>query len=394
MLFNILSVILLGFLQTENPKDESESYFPIKEGLIWTFSQSDPTKTEGTIEILKKVKRGEKYYFEFQHRGFGPDDLEFLSIDKDGIKGIKVWGVELNEPYTKVKFPLKNGDTWKEEREMVGGDNKMKITINGEVFEETITVAKKEYKCFKVKSKVTLMVIPIISEIWYAKDIGPVRMSINVAGQKMSADLKEFGKVTKKLVLNVGDRYTFVDKDKKETVFECVKSEKGSFEVKTSLDKMFKIDTKDGFRMDEDNIEIFIPSDYEEKKDWKYDKGDSKLACKVLGKEEVEIDKEKFACSKIELIVRKDAKEDRYEFLYEPTIGVVKSINGLTLKSIQRPHMIGSSGCRFMTKPFCKCKCEHCFNKGSVKCYCNSETPQCQCTVKTDKCKCTHCKKK
>lgn len=132
----------------------------------------------------------------------------------------------------------------------------------------------------------------------------------------------------------IGYKYVYADKDNKELVLECVKAEGGKFELKGSKN-IYRIDAGDEIKINTGELEIVVPSDFE-KNEWNWSTEKLKFSGKVIGKEEIEVDKQKVVCSKIQITAKKDRQDTRYEILFSPSMGIVRTTDGFTLKSVQQ----------------------------------------------------------
>ncbi len=373
-----------GFIDQE----EWTSYYPLNEDMRWVYDVQGLREGECVIEAKGKEKRGNDEYYIIQQSGFDQVYKELVRIDSEGVKSLSLWNIEFGLPWTKLKFPIKLKEKWEDQVDyQMTPEIKIKISISSEVSEDEIKIAAISHKCFKVTSACDVMGLPIKVESWYGKDFGMLRMVISVENKRLDFNLREFGYKGMKLGFKTGDRYTYQDDKGKELLFECAKTAKSVYEFKHGADLFVMVTTSGGFQAQYKDEVLYIPYNYEKKDSWIEPK-DKKTNYKLLGYYEIEIDKSKIKCARIEMVTEKN----KYEILFNPSLGLVRITSGsgsLTLKSVQSLFERESGGCKCTADK--KCKCGHCAGVEGAKCYCNTGNPPCGCGLKMDKCKCGHC---
>lgn len=140
-----------------------EAYYPLAEGHVWTYKAPDGK------DYVRKVASAEGKTFKIQE----PFMNEAFTLEADGLRhrGKALW----------IKFPLKKGETWADEKEKSSG------AVEDE---EDVEVPAGKYKTFRVKVKTEAFELIL----WLAKDVGEVKREIKLGGNAVTLSLVSFKK--------------------------------------------------------------------------------------------------------------------------------------------------------------------------------------------------------
>ncbi len=168
---------------------KDNEYYPLQVGNSWDC------KAQGqalTIRVAKHEKIDGKMcaVLETVLNG-GVVATETISADKDGVYRHMVMGQKAEPAVMIMKSPPKEGDSWKIDSKLGGQELKGESKIS---IEDIDCPAGNFKKAVAVVSELQVMGQTIEAKIWYAKDVGPVRTQMTIAGNKIVIDVEKFNK--------------------------------------------------------------------------------------------------------------------------------------------------------------------------------------------------------
>lgn len=160
-------------------------YFPAKVGDTWTMTtDADGKKITQTVTVtaVKKVKGATEATFDYKADGKGlntevyritPNAVNRLS---GGLNG----STKMKPPITIIKYPLKAGDTWKWEGDILTNGQTIKATSELMVFgPETVKTPAGTFQAMRVHSALVVegggQKVEMPNDYWFAKGVGMVK---------------------------------------------------------------------------------------------------------------------------------------------------------------------------------------------------------------------------
>lgn len=142
-----------------------DPHYPLAAGHTWTYAGPDGKDYVRSVASFDAEKKQYRIEEPFMKEGF--------TLDADGLRhrGNALW----------IKFPLKKGETWSDEKQKVKG------AVEDE---EDVEVPAGKYKTFRVK--VTTEAFELT--LWLAKDVGEVKRAIKLGENTVTLALKSFQK--------------------------------------------------------------------------------------------------------------------------------------------------------------------------------------------------------
>ena len=190
-IFALLLIVAVGlFTVSWNFWDGEETadaaYFPLKVGYKWTYVVKENDKEiERKSEVTGTEMVGDVECFVVKN----PKGTEYCAVDKEGVKMYKTGSKVFNPPLLWLKFPLKKGSEWSYTL-----PNGLKSNLKNEG-EEEIEVPAGKMKCWKISVVGLIGSEKVVEwEVWFARDIGFVKMSDKTGGVETVSELKSFSK--------------------------------------------------------------------------------------------------------------------------------------------------------------------------------------------------------
>ncbi len=165
-------------------------YLPLREGNEWVFTMS--TGVQMTTKIAGFANVGTVRCAMVETTLGWQKSVEYIALDAEGAKAYmgQTQGQEFryDPPILRLKLPYREGDSWTAIVDQSG----MPLTANFEsIGREQTQTAVGTVGCVKVRSTMSTAAgqPPVMSTIWYAEGIGPVRQVMQVGGQEIIATL-------------------------------------------------------------------------------------------------------------------------------------------------------------------------------------------------------------
>lgn len=165
-------------------------YFPLKEGNQWTYTMSSGLQMSARIAEFADV--GAVRCAIVETTMAGQTSREYVAADAEGLKTYmgQAQGQEFryDPPVVRLKLPYKEGDTWTATVNQFGTAVSTTFESAGK---EQIQTPAGTFDCIKVRSTMTTMAgqPPMVSTVYYAQGIGPVRQVLQMGGQELTATL-------------------------------------------------------------------------------------------------------------------------------------------------------------------------------------------------------------
>ena len=165
-------------------------YLPLQEGNQWTYTTSNGMQM--TSKVVGFAEVGAVRCGIVETTTGGQTSREYLAADAEGLKTYmaQVQGQEFRHdpPVMRVKLPYREGDAWTATVNQFG----MSMTSSFQsVGKEQIQTPAGAFDCIKVRSTMTAMPgqPPVVSTLYYADGVGPVRQVMQVGGQELTVTL-------------------------------------------------------------------------------------------------------------------------------------------------------------------------------------------------------------
>jgi hypothetical protein len=159
-------------------------YCPLKEGNMWTYTLSNGQQMITRVTGFANV--GTVRCAIVETTVGGQISREYMAMDAEGLKTYKAQvqdqNVRYDPPMLRVKLPYKRNDTWTVTINQLGAPVKTTFESTGP---EKIQTPAGIFDCVKVHSK-AIGPRPILSTIYYADGIGPVRQTVETGGQSLT----------------------------------------------------------------------------------------------------------------------------------------------------------------------------------------------------------------
>lgn len=168
-----------------------EELFPmkIKEKRVYEVKNStDPV----VMDVIKKEKVGEHdtYLFEASVNSM-VRAKENMMVTKDGVFRVKMGDNVLDPPLQLVRFPLKDGDTWKGEFKANG----VVVKVSSDLSIKDVNVPAGEYKNAIVVTAVAVEgETTVVSKIYLVPKIGMVKQQIEMPDRDITLMLDKYSK--------------------------------------------------------------------------------------------------------------------------------------------------------------------------------------------------------
>ncbi len=165
-------------------------YLPLQEGNQWTYTMSNGAQIITTIAGFADV--GTVRCAIAETNMGGQISREYVAVDAQGLKSYmaQAQGQEFryDPPVVRLKLPYREGDTWTSTVNQFG----MSMTTSFEsAGKERIETPAGTFDCVKVRSTATVMPgqPPMVSIVYYAEGVGPVRQVMQASGQELTGTL-------------------------------------------------------------------------------------------------------------------------------------------------------------------------------------------------------------
>ncbi len=162
-------------------------YCPLKEGNTWMYTMSNGVQM--TTKVTGFADVGTTRCAIIETTAGGQTSREYVAADGEGLKTymaqVQDQQVRYDPPMVRIKLPYKQGDTWTATMNQFGVP--VKTTFES-VGRERIQTPVGTFDCIKVRANAA-GTRPVVSTIYYADGIGPVRQTVQAASQTLIATL-------------------------------------------------------------------------------------------------------------------------------------------------------------------------------------------------------------
>jgi len=191
LIFSMLVAVPAVFAE-ESPLPLVKKYYPLQVGATWQFDmkvQGNSIKMTNRVAKLENIDGVPLYRVETAIHG-QTSATEHLSQTEQGLFRNRFNGIELTPPLPLLKNPVELGESWKTKVEM--GDQTVEISCAVADAEEKISVPAGEYHAVKLTVETKVDGAQILSDYWFAADIGIVKQYLDIGGQIIEIELREY----------------------------------------------------------------------------------------------------------------------------------------------------------------------------------------------------------
>jgi hypothetical protein len=165
-------------------KELTTAYYPLKTGASWTYK--GPEGQEATGRVTGRVAVGERDYYKLVFPG---GNEEYLAVEPDGVYR-QMLKPEMTTPHLRIlALPAKVKDTW------VIKSRQGKVLMAGRAstrVEDVTVPAGKFFKTLVVELRMTAGGIPMVSKTWYARNVGPVKVVLEIGLSTTKMELVKY----------------------------------------------------------------------------------------------------------------------------------------------------------------------------------------------------------
>jgi hypothetical protein len=185
---SVLIVMAASFAPVHGQdKIEETPYYPLKVGNTWTYT--GPNKITLVNKVVAHEKIGTVMCAKIETYVDGKSvAFEHIATTKDGIYRYSLNGMQADKPILILKLPPMKGDEWKIDAKF-GNDT---VTGAMKTTEEKVTVQGKTYEAYVAGGKLEAGGQTIDAANYFAKDVGVVKIKMDVLGQMISIELDKF----------------------------------------------------------------------------------------------------------------------------------------------------------------------------------------------------------
>ncbi len=179
-----------------------EDYFPLKEGLAWSFKATilqggRKTEVDALTRVTGRKEVGGTNCFVVEVTVGGIVYREHIAVDKEGVKvfggGQGAEDFTYGTPIMRLRVPLRKDDSW--ESRARRGDVEA-VCRSKVAAEEVVEVPAGKFRAFKVVIEMESPAGRTESHSWFARDVGMVKQWVRqgsaVAQTELTIDLKGF----------------------------------------------------------------------------------------------------------------------------------------------------------------------------------------------------------
>jgi uncharacterized protein DUF3108 len=168
--------------------DKTE-YMPLKVGSKWTYKVEFGGQNLTIPQKCTKIeKKGEHEVASLEMEVMGMTVTEQLSSNAKGVFRHSFNGVPVEPPIQALKLPIKKGETWEAEIEIMG--QKVKATMKSDG-EEEVTVPAGKYKAVAVGMEIAVMGQQVKAKNWFAPNVGIVKQTFDIGGFGGTSELEK-----------------------------------------------------------------------------------------------------------------------------------------------------------------------------------------------------------
>jgi len=176
-------------------KDKTTEYYPLKEGMTWTYKSGDKSFT---VKVAGTDKKGDPTVscsrLETRNSKGELIATEHIAIKEDGVYRYAFENSDAKPPLRFLKLPVDTSEkTWKFDSKIGGQD--VKGTFKMATEKDSVKIGAKEYKDV---ISVSCEEVPIDNQkvaltYYFAPKVGMIRQVVDVAGAKVTIELEKVG---------------------------------------------------------------------------------------------------------------------------------------------------------------------------------------------------------
>lgn len=193
--FVVLLSALPGWAQAPDPaktKASAPNYYPLKTGTRWEYQVDLGNNQKRTmvnqIAKIENINGKDMARLETLMDG-NVSATEHLTATNEGIFRNRFNGVEVDPPVCLLKYPVKEGTTWKGQTKI--GDQQLDIS-GSEGKTEAVQAGGTNYQAATAVVETTVNGMKISTKYWFAPDVGIVKQSLEFGGRTINMELVKF----------------------------------------------------------------------------------------------------------------------------------------------------------------------------------------------------------
>ena len=183
---SLVAVLMSAF--TLAAQEKTTPLYPLKVGNKWTYKVSG-----GSIEVSveKKEKFADEDCYKLETKSQGKvSAYEHVVVKSEGAFRTGVNGQKPDAPIMFLKLPATKGEKWDVKTKVQGQDVEGGFVIK----EEDVTVPAGTYKGSTLVEGASFKIngIETTLKVWFAKDVGIVKLEFKLGGQDATLELEKF----------------------------------------------------------------------------------------------------------------------------------------------------------------------------------------------------------
>jgi hypothetical protein len=167
-------------------------YYPLKVGTQWHYRTTVNGKDSQVTTRLSNNEMIDGQLLARLDAMVGGNTIavtEHLTATANGVFRNRVNGIPVQPPYCMLKYPIKEGDSWKSDY-VVGKD---RFSVVSTCTKAEVTVPAGKYTAIKVYSEALLNGQSVTIVFWYAEGVGPVKEEVEgLPTGKITMELERF----------------------------------------------------------------------------------------------------------------------------------------------------------------------------------------------------------
>jgi hypothetical protein len=184
----ITSLVLFVAGTTASGQDKVD-YMPLKVGNTWTHKvEVAGMQLSITQKVTRIEKKGDKDVGSLEMEVNGMTITEQMSSTAKGIFRHSFNGTPVDPPVEALRLPIKKGDTWEGDLEIMGQKVKAKFKTEGE---EEVTVPAGKYKAVIVAMDIEAGGQSFKAKNWFAPNVGIVKQTFDFGAISGSSELEK-----------------------------------------------------------------------------------------------------------------------------------------------------------------------------------------------------------
>jgi len=190
----VLLLFCASFAQAEQVEaiaESTESYYPLQKGNLWHYDvevDSVPIKMTYVVAKIETIDSERLFRIDTTVDG-RVQSTEHLKHSTAGLFRSRFNGIEAEPPVQMLKSPIQIGDSWKA-RTKIGPQE---IVVEAKIEKtEKITVPAGEFEAIQAHVATDVDGIQVVSDYWFAVDVGIVKQEMVIGDQKIISKLREY----------------------------------------------------------------------------------------------------------------------------------------------------------------------------------------------------------